>query len=52
MQCSAGHFFPTGMHVTQYPGDFWVWSDMVTDDWVGTAGNVACCVNAKDASAC
>ena len=38
--------------MAQYSGDFWVWSDMVTDGWLGAAGTVASCVNVKDASVC
>ena len=28
---SVGHCFPGGVHFTQYPGDFWVWLDKVTN---------------------
>ena len=43
-----GHFFLTDVHVGQYPGDFWVWLEMVTNSWMGTAGTVAGCVNVND----
>ena len=48
---SVGHCFLTGVHVTQYPGYFWVWLDKVTDGWVGTYGTMIAHVNVKDAPA-
>ena len=50
MGYSVGHCFLTDVHVAQYPWDFWVWPDKVTNGWVGTAGTVAGCMNLKDDS--
>ena len=49
---SFGHCFLAAVHMAQYLGDFWVWLDMVTNGLVGAAGNVAGCMNVKDASVC
>ena len=47
-----GHCFPTGVHVTQFPGDFWLWLEMVISGCVCTTGAGAGCMNVKDISAC